>query len=230
VTGASDGSYVSKPSYATYTSGVPPTVHGLTNDTYTTTSSVDNIFNRLKNLNKDARVYQSGTASNCQSSNFSGAYHDPLRYYSNLGGQSSSDTTYCNTHDVTIGSFMTDVNAGRLPAFSIILPTNSQNMHDNTISSGDTWAQNFLTPFLDSAQYKSGDTALFFVWDEDSPIPNALVAPSIKPGSHPVLAAGSYPISHFAALRTWQEMLGVTPLLGNTGQAPSLLNYYNGLP
>ncbi|HET8708709.1 MAG TPA: hypothetical protein VFL85_00335, partial [Candidatus Saccharimonadales bacterium] len=73
-----------------------------------------------------------------------------------------------------------------------------------------------------------GDTALFFVWDEDTNIPNVLAAPSIKPGSHPTVPSGSNPISHYSALRTWQEMLGLSPFLGNSGQAPSLLSFYNG--
>lgn len=228
VSGVSDGTYVSKPNYATLTSGVSPSTHGLLDDTYTTTTSVDNIFNRLNLAGKSALSYESGTAASCAVSNFSGAYHDPLRYYTDLGGQSASPSTYCNTHDVPIANFMTDVTNNTLPAFSFILPTNDQNMHNNTIASGDAWAQSFLTPFLNSALYKTGNTALFFLWDEDRPIPNVLVAPSIAPGTQPVLASGSYPIGHFSALRTWQEMLGITPLLGNTGQAPSLLSYYDG--
>jgi phospholipase C len=226
--GSVDGSYPSKPNYATLTSGVPPSVHGITSDSYSTTSDVDNIFNRLNLSGKTAKSYQSGTTGSCAKSNFSGAYHDPLRFYTNLGGQSSSPTTYCNTHDAAIADFMTDVNSGQLPAYSFILPTNTQNTHDNSIASGDAWAQDFLTPLFDSAQYKSGDTAVFFLWDEDTPIPNVLIAPSVIPGSKPTLAAGSNPIGHYSALRTWQEMLGVTPLLGSTGQAPSLLNFYNG--
>ena len=228
VNGSSDGTYVSKPNYATLTSGVSPSVHGLKDDSYSTTSSVDNIFNRLSQAGKMTKSYESGTGGSCASSNFSGAYHDAMRYYTNLGGQSLSPTTYCNTHDVPIADLTTDINSGNLPAYSLVLPTNSQNMHDVSVSTGDSWAQTFLTPILDSAQYKSGDTAIFFLWDEDTPIPNVLIAPSIVPGSHPTVVAGSNPISHFSALRTHQEMLGVTPLLGDTGQAPSLLNYFNG--
>jgi hypothetical protein len=227
VTGSSDGSYNSKPNYATLTSGVPPSVHGLKDDSYSTTSSVDNIFNRFNNAGKSQKTYQPGPAGQCSTSNYSGAYHDAMRYYTNIGAQSSSPSTFCNTHDVNISTFMTDVNAGNLPNFSIVLPTNDQNMHNNSISSGDTWAKDFLNPLLDSAQYKSGDTAIFFLWDEDTPIPNVLIAPSIKAGSHPSAPSGN-PISHFSATRTWQEMLGLSPTLGDTGQAPSLLNYYNG--
>lgn len=233
VNGQKEASYYSKPNYATLTSGVPPSVHGMKDDSYSTTSSVDNIINRLIKIGKNTKSYVAGTSCSCAKSNFSGAYHDPMRYYTNLGAQSSSTSTYCNTHDVSIDNFMKDVNANSLPELSFILPTNSQNMHDNAIgnssTSGDVWAQNFLTPLFDSQAYKNGDLAVFFLWDEDTPLPNVLIAPSVKPGSHPSLASGSFPISHYSALKTWQEMLAVPqPFVGDSGQAPSLLNYYNG--
>jgi fibronectin type 3 domain-containing protein len=223
VDGTSDGSYASKPSYATLTSGVSPSVHGLRDDSFTATSGVDNIYNKLRSANKNGKDYVEGIASNpCSLTNrSSGDYHDAIRYYTNLG------VTYCNSHDVDLSTFMTDVNNGTLPDFSMIIPKNTSNMHDNTVASGDTWAKNFLTPLLDSAQYKSGDTAIFFLWDEDTAIPNVLIAPSIVSGSKVPAPTGS-PISHFSALRTWQEMLGVSPFLGDTGLAPSLLSFFNG--
>jgi hypothetical protein len=228
VDGSRDGTYNSKPSYATLTNGLSPTVHGLTDDNYSATTSVNNIYNQLNIAGKNARNYYSGPASStpCASSNFSGAYHTAIRYYTNLGGQSSTPTTYCNTHDKPLSTFMSDVNSGNLPAYSMILPTNSENMHDNSIPSGDTWAQNFLTPLLDSAQYQSGDTAVFFLWDEDTPTPNVLLAPSIAPGSVVPVPTGN-PISHFAVLRTIEDMLGL-PLIGDTAQAPSMLPFFNG--
>ena len=218
VDGTSDGSYVSKPSYATLTSGVPPSVHGLKDDNYATTTSVNNIYNQLNQAGKTFKDYYNAGAGGC-SVNFSGGYHDAIRYYTNVA-------SICSAHDFPLSTFMTDVNSGNLPAFSFILPTNSQNMHDNSVASGDAWAQSFLDPLLNSAQYNSGDTAIFFLWDEDTPIPNVLIAPSIVAGSKVPLQTGN-PISHFSALRTWEEMLGL-PFIGNVGQAPSLLSYYNG--
>ncbi len=228
VTGATDGNYISKPNYATLTNGVSPTAHNLTSDSYTTTTTVDNIYNRLKGMGKSSMDYYDGPASTtpCASAHFSGDYHVAMRYYTNLGGQSTDPTTYCNTHNKPISNFMTAVNAGTLPEFSMIYPTNDENMHNNGVPPGDAWVKTFLPAFLDSARYKSGDTALFFLWDEDSPIPNVLIAPSVKTNTHPV--PSTLVFSHFSATRTWQEMLGITPLLGDTGQAPSLLNYYDG--
>ena len=222
--------YSSKPNYATLTSGLPPSKHKITDNDYVDTTTADNIFNKLNQIGKSAKTYISTkNTPNCSnSSDQKGAYHDPMRYYTNLGGQSSSKTTYCNMHNFPISSFMNDVNGGTLPAFSIIIPSNDENTHDNSIPTGDAWAQNFLSPLFDSTAYKNGDVAVFFLWDEDTPIPTVFAAPSIMPGSKPILKSGGYPISHYSALRTWQEMLGVSPLIGDSGQAPSLLEYYNG--
>lgn len=228
VDGTLEARYNSKPSYATYTSGLSPSVHGIVDDRFNSTSDVDNIFNQLRVAGKSVKSYYDGPASDtpCASSNFKGAYHDAIRYYTNLGGQSSDPTTFCNTHDVPLSTFMSDLDSGNLPAFATILPTNDENMHDNSVESGDAWAKGFLDPILNSAQYRKGDTAIFFVWDEDTAAPNVLIAPSIVPGSKVPAPMGS-PISHFSALRTWNEMLGL-PLLADAAHAPSLLSFFNG--
>lgn len=221
VDGTREGSYNSKPSYGTLTSGVSPSVSGIIDNDYNDTTTVNNIYKQLIDAGKQGKNYYTGSAaSSCTSARFSGDYHDAIRYYIPTIGQS-----YCNSHDAPISTFMNDVN-GTLAEFVMILPTNQENMHDNSVASGDTWAKNFLDPLFNSARYKSGDTTVFFIWDEDSPIPNVLAAPSIKPGSKVPTPTGN-PISHFSAVRTFDEMLGL-PLLGVSGQAPSLLKFFNG--
>jgi hypothetical protein len=162
--------------------------------------------------------YYEARAGGC-SVRFSGDYHDPIRYYTNVAD-------ICDAHDVPLSTFMADVNSGNLPAFSMLLPTNAHNMHNNSVASGDAYAQSILDPLLNSQAYASGDLAIFFLWDEDTPIPNVLLAPSIVPGTKINVSTGN-PISHFSALRTWEEMLG-QPLLGDTNAAPSLLPYLQG--
>jgi hypothetical protein len=102
-------------------------------------------------------------------------------------------------------------------------------MHDHTngsIEAGDRWAGRFLSRLLASATYRAGTTAVFFLWDEDTPVPNVLIAPSIVPGSR-VAAPRGAPISHFSAMRTFEEMLGL-PLIGDSTKAPSLLPFFDG--
>jgi hypothetical protein len=228
VDGTLDARYNSKPSYATLASGLSPSVHGIVDDHFDSTSDVDNIYNQLRIAGKTVKSYYDGPATPipCSAANFSGSYHDPIRYFTNLGGQNDDSTSFCNTHDVPLSTLMADLTSGNLPAFSFVLPTNDENMHNNSVSSGDAWAKSFLDPILNSEQYRAGDIAIFFLWDEDTPIPNVLIAPSIRPGST-VPAPSGNPISHFSALRTWDEMLGL-PLLADAAQAPSLLAFFNG--
>jgi phospholipase C len=216
VDGSPDGNYNSKPSYATLTNGVSPSVHGLTNDSYSAKTSVDNIYHQLDLAGISFKDYYEAGAGGC-GVRFSGDYHDPIRYYTNVA-------SICNAHDVPLSTFMDDVNNGNLPAFSMLLPTNSHNMHNNSVASGDAYAQSILDPLLNSQAYARGDLAIFFLWDEDSPIPNVLLAPSIKTGTQVTVPSGN-PISHFSALRTWEEMLDL-PLIGDTNKAPSLLPFF----
>lgn len=220
VDGSADGTYLSKPSYATLTNGLPPSMHKIVNDSYSATSTVDSMFNQMLTKGISFKVYYGSTKAGGCSVRWNGDYHDPIRYYPSL-------SSVCNAHDEPITQFMVDVNAGTLPQFSMILPSSSDNMHDNSTTSGDTYTKNFLDPFLNSAEYASGRVALFLLFDEDIPVPNVLIAPSIVPGSLYQPIAGNNPVSHFSALRTWEEMLGL-PLIGHSAQAPSLLKFFGG--
>ncbi len=217
VNGTKDGQYSSKPNYATLTSGLPPSVHGLKTDAFQDKTDVDNIYHQLLQAGLPFKDYYEAGPGGCNV-RFSGDYHDPIRYYTNVA-------SVCDAHDVPLSTFMEDVNSGNLPAFSMILPTKDHSMHNNDVASGDAFARTILEPLLSSKAYAKGDVAIFFLWDEDTPIPNLIIAPSILPGTKMNSSSGN-PISHYAALRTWEEMLGL-PLLGDAGSAPSLLPYIN---
>ena len=54
------------------------------------------------------------------------------------------------------------------------------------------------------------------MWDEDTPVPNLVVAPSVLPGTTVTATVG-----HYGMLRATEAMLGL-PLLGAAGTALSL--------
>ncbi len=216
VDGSSDGNYNSKPNYATLTSGVSPSVHGLLNDKYPNTTAVDNIYHQMSQAGLSFKDYYEAGPGGC-SVRFSGDYHDPIRYYTDVAD-------ICNAHDVPLADFMKDVTSGNLPAFSMILPTKEHSMHDNSIASGDEYAKTILDPLLSSQAYANGDVAVFLLWDEDVPVSNVLIAPSIVPGTR-ISVTGGNPISHFSALRTWEDMLDL-PLLADAQSAPNLMPYF----
>jgi hypothetical protein len=74
-----------------------------------------------------------------------------------------------------------------------------------------------LPPILGSSAYRSGTTAVFVIWDEYTPMPSVVIAPSVRPGT-----VVSMPVNHFALLGATEELLGLPAFLGSAASAPSL--------
>ncbi len=212
-----DGSYNSRPSYVTEATGVSPTVHGVKDDSYTAKTTKENVWHQMQAAGRDARAYTEGRASGdvCSGGGAtSGSYHNSLRAVS-----PTIPNAWCNQHDVDLSTF----DPAHLPDLAMIFPKNTSNWHDNSVSSGDTWLNQHLSPLLNSAQYASGDTAVVFITDEDTPVVNAFIAPSI---GHATIPAAS----HFAVGRLTAELLGL-PLIGDQARAPALTGMFgNGVP
>jgi hypothetical protein len=142
--------------------------------------------------------------------------HNPQAYYVSLGGD-------CAEYDVPLGD-TPDLSA----RFTFVTPNLIHDMHDGTVSDGDTWLSTFMPTVLSSAEYAAGRTAVFLTWDEDdnllgdNHIPTLVLAPSVAPGRQ--VAAR---LDHYAMLRATQEMLGVTPLLGSAATAADLRLPFN---
>ena len=155
--------------------------------------------------------------SNCAKTD-SGEYavrHNPQAYYVNLGDG-------CGKYNVPLGD-TPDLSA----RFTFVTPNLINDMHDGTVSDGDTWLSTFIPKVLSSAEYTGGGTALFITWDEDDDlgdnhIPTLVIAPSVAPGRQ-VTAR----LDHYALLRATQEMLDVTPLLGNAATAADMRAPFN---
>jgi hypothetical protein len=93
--------------------------------------------------------------------------------------------------------------------------------HDCSVATGDAWLAANVAPILASATYRAGKTAVFVVWDEATPMPNIVVAPSIHPGT--IVAQ---PVDHYALLRATEEMLGLPGRLGAAATAANLRDLF----
>ena len=85
----------------------------------------------------------------------------------------------------------------------------------------------FLEKAFGSSQYQAGRTAVFVTWDEDdssmsNQIPAIVVAPSVPAGVAPTTA-----FNHYSMLRSTEEMLGLSPLLGAAATATSMRSAFN---
>jgi phospholipase C len=209
--------YPSLPNYMAATSGVEPSTLGITTDCHASVppstacaTTVNNVFHQLRAAARPRRLYAGAMPSNCAVGS-SGTYtdhHNPYVHYRGNG-----DWNDCLANNVPLGSpssghFASDLDANTLPALSIVVPNNCNSMHDCSVATGDKWASRMLPRILDSSTYKAGRTAVFVVWDEDTPIPNIVVSPSTPPGKVVTKHLDLYDL-----LRTTEDKLGL-PCLG----------------
>ena len=171
----------------------------------------DNIFRQVRTAGGTERSYEEGMSANCGTSGTRyKSKHNPAEYY--WGG---SDRTACKADDVPLTQF----NPNALPTFTFVTPDLCHDTHDCSVNTGDKWLSGFLPPIFNSAAYQSGNTAVFVIWDENSPIPNIVAAPAIKP------IKATQTVSHYSALRATEEMLGL-PLLGAAKSATDLRSVF----
>jgi len=136
--------------------------------------------------------------------------HNPAVYYTDLGSE-------CPAQDVPMNDAVPDISA----RYTFITPNLCNDGHDCSIGTADRWLSAEMPRILDSAEYRSGRTVVFITWDENdsggSLVPMYVIAPSVVPGTRSTAA-----FDHYSQLRTSEELLGLTPLLGAAAGAPSM--------
>ena len=112
-----------------------------------------------------------------------------------------------------------------------------------TVVTGDQWLNDWISRITATPDYRSGNTAIFVTWDEgagddesngetcaDSAhadtskypscwVPLVVISPSTKPGT-----SSSTFLTHYSLLATTEDLLGLSPNLGEAATAPSLRN------
>jgi hypothetical protein len=211
--------FPSLPNYIALTSG---SNQGVTSDSSPGSLpaiTADNLFRQVRARGLTQKSYQEDMPANCRLTD-SGLYavrHNPEAYYQGTGDRAACATNNVPLGTTTSGNLFNDLTNNTLPGFSLITPNVCNDTHDCSITTGDTWLSRWLPVILASQSYQAGRTAVVVLYDEDTPIPNFVVAPSVVPGT---VVTGAY--SHYSLLRATEEMLGITNLLLNARTAPSL--------
>ena len=207
---ADAGQFNSLPNYIALTSGLDNTpIQADCVPSATCSTTADDLFRQVRDAGGTAISYQESMGPNCRLDNFDlyRPKHNPATYY--VGG---ADRAACNSDDVDYAAFDPD----HLPTLAFITPNLVNDTHDGTVAQGDAWAQTNVEAILNGADYRAGRTAVLWLWDENTFMPNVIVAPSVTPGT-----VTTTRLNHYGALRAVEEMLGL-PLLGNAATATSL--------
>jgi len=144
---------------------------------------------------------------------------------------------------VTTHDFLTDVRAGRLPSFSILLPNGPHggtSQHNHTsMRAGDNWIGQAVNTLMHSAEWSS--TAVFITYDDcgcfydhvppgKNPdgtiqgirVPMVIVSPYAKPGY-----TDSHPATFASILRFTEEAFGLRALSVNDRDAYDYRNAFD---
>ncbi|WP_377324981.1 alkaline phosphatase family protein [Rhodanobacter terrae] len=204
----------SEPNYLALFSG---STQGVTDDSCPHTFGTDNLGHQLI----AAGYTFAGYSETMPSIGYTGcAYgtsgyvrrHNPWADFSNLSPSTNLPYT----------SFPTDFT--QLPTLSFVIPNLCNDMHDCSVSIGDSWLSSHIDNYIDWA--KTHNSLLILTWDEDDDtttgnhIITLFDGANIKPGAY-----GEW-INHYSVLRTLEDMYGLAAL-GNASVAAPITDVWS---
>lgn len=211
----------SLPNYLAITSG---STDGIKSDCTTCVVSVKNLADSLDAAHKSWKTYAEALPkAGATGASYGGKHgyvkrHDPFMYYKDIVSSAKR-----RAHIVPFTRFQTDVAANKLPAFSLVIPTLEDDMHDGSISQGDSWLQQNIVPVINSPAMGSNGMVLI-AFDESEGgdhtgggghIAVIAAGPGVTPAS---TFAGT--TNHYGLLRTIEDAWKLPRLAKSKTAAP----------
>ncbi|MFD8717002.1 alkaline phosphatase family protein [Streptomyces sp. NPDC059629] len=200
----------SQPNYYAMFSG---STQGITDDSCVTPgfSSAANLASEQLAAGRTWASYNETLPSQGSTTCSSGKYaqkHNPWFGFSNVPTSSAK----------TFAQFPTDYSS--LPQLSFVTPNLCSDMHDCSVSTGDTWLKNNLGAYATWA--KTHNSLLVVTMDEDNRlagnrIPTVLYGQPVTAGS-----SSSATYDHYDLLRTLEDSQGLTAHAGNAASASDI--------
>jgi phosphatidylinositol-3-phosphatase len=188
----------------------------------------DNIFRELTRAGISWKVYAESLPQAGWMGGDSGAYverHNPAKWYSDV-----INSPALQQNMVPFTQLAKDMAAGKLPAYSIIIPDVTHDAHNGTLAQADSWLQSQVAPLLkDSAFQAGGDGMMIVTFDEcdaaigacPEQIYTAVLGPHVKSGFQSALL-----YKHENALRTILDSLGVSVHPGASATAADMSDFF----
>ena len=201
-------------------------------------SSTQHLVTLLDGAGISWKSYQEdidGTVCPLTSSGLYAPKHNPMVFFDDVTGTNNPASVSCIAHVRPFSELTTDLQNNAQARYNFITPNLCNDMHNtcqplnDSVQQGDTWLSQQLPPILASQAYQNGGV-IFITWDEgeggDGPIGLIVLSPDAKGHGY----ANTIHYTHSSTLRTIQEMLGVTPLLGDAANATDLSDLFQTFP
>ena len=178
-------------------------------------ASRSHLADQIENAGLTWKSYQESMGAPCglQSHGQYAVKHNPFAYFNDINGwdgKTFQPSQRCVDHIVDYSQLDADLAAGHVPDYAFITPNMINDMHDGSVSDGDTWLSHEVPKILASEAYQKGGV-LFLLWDEGSSQSDDPPFIAISPhAQHGLTSNVTYDTSSF--LKTTQAMLGVEAL------------------
>jgi acid phosphatase len=165
-----------------------------------------------------ARTYAEGMSEPCEQHN-DGRYavrHNPWAYF-------PAEGTACRRDDVPAGTpsggaLQSDLAAGRMPTFGLLIPDVCNDAHDCELSTADQWLASWGKAIQAGADWKAGRLAVLVTFDEDDhSAGNHITAVLMHPSLHGVRV--DQRLDHRDLSASASRLLGAQPLREAAGRA-----------
>jgi len=168
-----------------------------------------------------------------QDTNNYGVRHDPFVYFDDVTGTNDPQNGYALAHIRPYNEFVPDLTRNTVAQYNFITPNLIHDGHNaiapnyDKLQQVDEWLASEIPKILQSAAY-TNNGAIFIIWDEgtgdmDGPIGMILLSPLARGGGY----HSPVPHTHSSTLRTFQEVFGVQPWLGDAANANDLSELFN---
>ncbi|MGH2501612.1 MAG: alkaline phosphatase family protein [Ktedonobacterales bacterium] len=172
------------------------------------------------------KAYEENMTQNCQNvvdGGLNGDYtihHNPVPYYTNL--------TSCATNDVPFSQLASDMqSSSKLPNYVFVTPNLIDDMHNGTISDGDTWLAQQIPAIQSSPACAKSSCLIAVTFDEsfnasDEQVMTVLLGPGVQAGARDATA-----YTHYSLLKTEELALGLPSMTSNDANATPMAGMFS---
>jgi phosphatidylinositol-3-phosphatase len=222
---------VTHPSLPNYLSLTAASTFGITSDCENCFLNQTNLADQIEAGGRTWRAYMESMPSPCYQAD-AGNYamwHNPWLYYNDI----RTNATRCNADVVPYTQFSSDLASSTVPNFMWVTPNLCDDMHDCSVSTGDTWLLQNVPQILNSSAFKNGGV-LFITWDEGNTslgcctnaaggkVATLVISPTAVAGLASTIAE-----DHYSLVRTVEDSWGMPELNGASCTCtPAMSEYF----
>jgi PKD repeat protein len=229
--GAVGGNYFatdhpSLPNYAEMTSGQSfPNAPSDCDPSSSCQSTARNIIDPVVASGRTWHSYQESMGAACGKVT-SGQYapkHNPFVYYTDISAAS------CQANVVDYSNLANDLKSSTLANYVFITPNLCNDMHDCSVSTGDTWLSNNVPTILNSAAFTQQHSLLVLLWDEDDHSQGNQVAWIGVGYGVKTNYVSSVRYDHYSFLKTIETAWGLSTLTSTDASASTMTDLFGAV-